>query len=181
MRFKGTTKTIREIARELPADAFVTGSWQRAGGRVRVTAQLINASTERNVWAMAYDRDNTDVLKLEAEVAQDIASEINTQVTPEENKRLSSAKTVNPAAHDEFLLGQYLTVWTRSGPITGVVARRAIHLMTSEERNKVPQFTDVWVDIGARDGKEARELVTHGDSVTFALGYRPMRNGMAVG
>ena len=108
MRYKGTTKTIREIARELPADAFVTGSWQRAGGRVRVTAQLINASTERNIWAMAYDRDSADVLKLEAEVAQAIASEINTQVTPEESKRLSSAKSVNPAAHDEFLLGQYL-------------------------------------------------------------------------
>lgn len=116
MRFKGTTKSIREIAREIPADAFVTGSWQRAGGRVRVTAQLINASTERNIWAMAYDRDNADVLKLEAEVAQAIASEINTQVTPEESKRLSSAKTVNPAAHDEFLLGQYLSWKTSPTP-----------------------------------------------------------------
>ena len=66
--------------------------------------QLINASTERNIWAMAYDRDNADVLKLEAEVAQAIASEINTQVTPEESKRLSSAKTVNPAAHDDELI-----------------------------------------------------------------------------
>jgi serine/threonine protein kinase/tetratricopeptide (TPR) repeat protein len=116
MRYKGSTKPIREIARELPADAFVTGSWQRAGGRVRVTAQLINASTERNIWAMAYDRDNADVLKLEAEVAQAIASEINTQVTPEESKRLSSAKTVNPAAHDEFLLGQYLSWKTSPTP-----------------------------------------------------------------
>jgi endoglucanase len=79
----------------------------------------------------------------------------------------------------QVLLGQYLTVWARQGPITGVVARRAIHLMTSEERNKVPQFTDVWVDIGVKDGKEARELVTCGDPVTFALGYRPLRNGMA--
>ena len=110
MRYKGTTKTIREIARELPADAFVTGSWQRAGGRVRVSAQLINASTERNIWAMAYDRDNADVLKLEAEVAQAIASEINTQVTPEETKRLSNA------AHDEFVLGQYLSWKTTPSP-----------------------------------------------------------------
>jgi tetratricopeptide (TPR) repeat protein len=107
MRYKGTTKTIREIARELPADAFVTGSWQRAEGRVRITAQLINASTERNVWARGYERDNADVLKLEDEVAQAIASEINTQITPEESRRLASAKSVNPAAYDEFLLGQY--------------------------------------------------------------------------
>lgn len=79
----------------------------------------------------------------------------------------------------QILLGQYLTVWTKSGPLTGVVSRRAIHLMTAEERNKVPQFTDVWVDIGAMNGDEARELVMHGDSVTFALGYRPLRNNLA--
>jgi putative aminopeptidase FrvX len=79
----------------------------------------------------------------------------------------------------QVLLGQYLTVWTRSGPVTGVVSRRAIHLMTNEERSKVPQFTDVWIDIGARDGKEAREVVMHGDPVTFALGYRPLRNNLA--
>src|SRR5436309_9724921 len=70
-------------------------------------------------------------------------------------------------------------MWARGGPITGVVARKATHLLTNEEKNKVPQFTDVWVDIGAKDGKEARELVTHGDPATLALGYRPMRNGLA--
>jgi endoglucanase len=79
----------------------------------------------------------------------------------------------------QVLIGQHLTVWTRSGPITGVVSRKAPHLLTNEERAKVPQFTDVWVDIGAADGKEAQELVQHGDPVTFALGYRPMRNHMA--
>jgi endoglucanase len=79
----------------------------------------------------------------------------------------------------QILLGQYLTVWTAGGPINGVVSRRAPHLMSNEERNKVPQFTDVWVDIGAKDGKEARELVRCGDPVTFALGYRPLRGNLA--
>jgi endoglucanase len=79
----------------------------------------------------------------------------------------------------QVLLGQHLTVWTQSGPLPGVVARRAIHLLTPEERKKVPEFTDIWVDIGAKDGKEARELVRHGDSVTFELRYRPLRNGLA--
>jgi endoglucanase len=79
----------------------------------------------------------------------------------------------------QILLGQYLTVWARQGPITAVVARRAPHLMTPEERIKVPQFTDVWADIGAKDKKEAETLVTHGDPVTFALGYRPMLNTLA--
>jgi putative aminopeptidase FrvX len=79
----------------------------------------------------------------------------------------------------QVLLGQNLTVWGRHGPVPGVIARRAPHLMTGEERNKVPQFTDVWVDVGARDRKDAEEIVAPGDPVTFALGYRPLRNGLA--
>jgi endoglucanase len=79
----------------------------------------------------------------------------------------------------QILLGQNLTVWSRQGPVAGVIARRAPHLMTSEERNKVPLFTDIWIDVGAKDRKEAEELITPGDPVTFALGYRPLRNNMA--
>jgi endoglucanase len=80
----------------------------------------------------------------------------------------------------QILLGQNLTVWAKDGPVSGVVARRAPHLLTNEERNKVPQFTDVWVDIGARDRKEAEAVVTPGDPVTFALGLRELRNRLAV-
>src|SRR5437762_5047232 len=58
----------------------------------------------------------------------------------------------------QILLGQNLTVWTRGGPVPGVIARKAPHLLTNEERNKVPQFSDVWVDVGARDRKEAEAL-----------------------
>jgi endoglucanase len=79
----------------------------------------------------------------------------------------------------QILLGQHLTVWAKDGPLAGVVSRRAPHLLTSEERNKVPQFTDIWVDIGARDRKEAEGLVTHGDPVTVALVYRDLCNGLA--
>jgi endoglucanase len=79
----------------------------------------------------------------------------------------------------QILLGQNLTVWTKSGPMAAVIARRAPHLLTGEERNKVPQFTDVWIDIGAKDRKDAETVVTPGDPVTFALGYRPLRNGLA--
>src|SRR5579884_1045736 len=79
----------------------------------------------------------------------------------------------------QMLLGQNLTVWTQSGGVPGVVARRAPHLLTAEERNKVPQFQDIWIDIGARDRKEAEGVVTPGDPVTVALGYRELRNGIA--
>lgn len=79
----------------------------------------------------------------------------------------------------QILLGQHLTVWGKAGPVHGVIARKAPHLLTGDERNKVPQFSDVWIDIAARDRKDAEEIVTAGDPVTVALGYRPMRNGLA--
>lgn len=80
----------------------------------------------------------------------------------------------------QILLGQNLTVWAREGPVNGVLARRAAHLLTPEERNKVPQFTDLWVDIGVKDGKEAESLVQLGDPVTLALGCRTLRNELVV-
>jgi tetrahedral aminopeptidase len=76
----------------------------------------------------------------------------------------------------QILLGQNLTVWTAGGPVVAVVSRRAPHLLTAEERNKVPLFTDIWVDIGAKDQKEAESVVAPGDSVTFELGCKEMRN-----
>jgi tetrahedral aminopeptidase len=79
----------------------------------------------------------------------------------------------------QVLLGQHLTIWGRTGPVAGVVARKAIHLLTPEERKKVPEFTEVWVDIGCKTAEEALTLVRHGDPVTFELGYRPLRNNLA--
>src|SRR5262245_24455855 len=78
----------------------------------------------------------------------------------------------------QILLGQNLTVWAKGGPIHGVLSRKAPHLLSNEDRNKVPQFNDVWIDIGARDRKEAEELVIPGDPVTLALGSRDLRNGL---
>ncbi len=79
----------------------------------------------------------------------------------------------------QVLLGQHLTVWTGTGPVPGVVARRAVHLMTPDERKKVPEFTDVWVDVGCKTREEAEQVVRPGDPVTFALGYRDLRNRLA--
>jgi len=79
----------------------------------------------------------------------------------------------------QVLIGQHLTVWTAGGPLNGVISRKATHLLTQEERNKVPQFTDVWLDVGAKDRSDAEKLVRAGDTVTFALGMRELRNGLA--
>ncbi|MGE3316315.1 MAG: M42 family peptidase, partial [Planctomycetaceae bacterium] len=79
----------------------------------------------------------------------------------------------------QMLIGQKLDVWTSGGRIPGVIARKAIHLMTPEERKIVPEIKDLWIDIGVKDGDEARELVAIGDPVTLELGLREMRNGIA--
>ena len=107
MRYKGGRTPLPEIARELNVDAVITGSVQRSSGRVRVTAQLIQAATDAHLWARDYERDLGDVLKLQSEVARAVAEEIRIQVTREERARLASARSINPAAHQEYLLGNY--------------------------------------------------------------------------
>ncbi len=79
----------------------------------------------------------------------------------------------------EILVAQRVRVQTAHGPIPGVFGKKAIHLMDDEERKKKSEFHKVWVDIGARDGAEARELVAIGDPVTLEASFVPARNGMA--
>lgn len=80
----------------------------------------------------------------------------------------------------QVLIGQSVQVWTAAGPISGVIARKPIHLLTQDERKVVPEIKNLWVDIGVHDGAEARSLVTVGDPITVTLGYRELRNGLAV-
>src|SRR6266850_3073962 len=82
LQYKGTRKTVPEIARELNVDAIIEGSVQRAGERVQITAQLIQAATDRHLWAQTYERDLKDVLSLQNEVAATIAREIQIKLTP---------------------------------------------------------------------------------------------------
>lgn len=79
----------------------------------------------------------------------------------------------------QMLIGQRLKIWTANGPITGVIARKPIHLLSDDERKKVPEIKDLWIDIGAADGEEVRSLVRIGDPVTLELGLTHLRNGLA--
>lgn len=106
MQYKGTKKPLPEIARELNVDAIVEGSVIRSGERVRVTAQLLQASTDQHLWAETYDRDRGDVLKLQAEVADAIARQVRAQLTPQQQAQLHRADVVNPAAYDSYLKGR---------------------------------------------------------------------------
>src|SRR4029077_21269876 len=85
MHYKGTKKTLAEIARELNVEAVVEGTVQRAGNRILISAQLIHAPTDRHLWAESYERDLRDVLALESEVALAIAAEVKAQVSTQEH------------------------------------------------------------------------------------------------
>jgi TolB-like protein/DNA-binding winged helix-turn-helix (wHTH) protein/Flp pilus assembly protein TadD len=107
MHYKGTSETLPQIGRELGADAILEGSVFRAAGRVRITAQLIDAQTDKHLWAHEYERDLRDVISMQGEVARDIADEIRVKLTPQERVRLSTAHPVNPEAHEAYLKGRY--------------------------------------------------------------------------
>lgn len=116
MGFKGTKKPLHEIAKELNVDAVLEGSVNRSGNRVRVTAQLIEAKTDRHLWADNYERDLRDVLALQDEVARDIADEIRVKLTPNERTRLTAARTIDPEAHDAYLRGRlFWSKYTEEG------------------------------------------------------------------
>ena len=105
MSYKGTKKKLPEIARELAVDAVVEGGVLREGNQVRISAQLIDARTDRPVWAHSYTRDLTSFLAWQGEVAQAIAEEISSKVTPQEQARLARKRPIDPEAQDLYLHG----------------------------------------------------------------------------
>jgi TolB-like protein/DNA-binding winged helix-turn-helix (wHTH) protein/Tfp pilus assembly protein PilF len=115
MRYKGSPKSLPQIARELNVEGVVEGAVVRSGNRVRIDAQLIYAPTDRHFWARSYERSTSDVLSLQSEVAQAIANEIRANLTPSEQAHLASARPVNPEAYEAYLKGRYYFE-KRSGP-----------------------------------------------------------------
>lgn len=106
MTYKGARKSLREIARELDVDAILEGTVLRAGDRVRITAQLIDAPRESHLWAESYERDLRDVLTLQSELARAIAREIRIKLTPVDQARFAEV-SVDPEAYDAYLRGRY--------------------------------------------------------------------------
>jgi tetratricopeptide (TPR) repeat protein len=99
---------LPQIARELNVDAVVEGAVQLAGDRVRITAQLVDGATDEHIWAQSYDRELSDVLLLQSDVAHDIAQQIALELTPQDQQRLAKdAHPVVPEAYQAYLLGRY--------------------------------------------------------------------------
>src|SRR6266481_4275216 len=107
MRYKGVHDPLPDVARKLNVDAFVEGSVARSGNRVRITAQLIDAGSDRHLWAHSYESDLRDVLTLQDSVARDITQQIRVKLTPQEQSRLARNQSVNPEAYDYYLRGRF--------------------------------------------------------------------------
>ena len=110
MRYKDTKKSVSEIARELQVGAVVEGTVARSGNRLRVTANLVQASPERHLWAEMYERDLRDVIALQNDVARAITQQIQVELSPEEHATLSTSHTIDPDAYKLYLKGRYFWV-----------------------------------------------------------------------
>lgn len=141
MHYRGTQKTIPEIARELNVDAVLEGSVLRSGDKVRVSAQLIEAHTDEHLWAESYEGDLGDVLSLQSDVARAVAREIRIQVTPQEYKALTAIKAVNPEAHDSYLKGLYF--W---GEFTEEGLTKAVHYF-EDAIQKQPDYAPAYAGL----------------------------------
>jgi serine/threonine protein kinase/tetratricopeptide (TPR) repeat protein len=107
MQYKGTQKSVGQIAKELGVDAVIEGTVLRSGNRVRITAQLVAAPAERHIWAESYERNLSDVLLLQNEVARTIAQQIRVQLTPQQQAQFATNRPLQPEAHEAFLKGKY--------------------------------------------------------------------------
>ena len=107
MAYKGARKPLPQIARELNVDAVVEGSVLRSGDQVRITAQLIEAATDKHLWSRSYEGELRDTLALQSRVASAIADQIRINLTPQEQAALKNVKVVNPQAYESYLKGRF--------------------------------------------------------------------------
>ncbi|MCC5839249.1 MAG: hypothetical protein JJT96_03915 [Opitutales bacterium] len=156
MGYEHTRPSFREIAEDLRATHLVEGSVRRVGGRVRITAQLIDVRTEENIWANRFDRDLDDIFAIQSQVADEIALALRAELTPDERARLRDAPTSSVEAYDLFLRARELN---RARDRQGENLTKGIELLRKALAID-PEFADAW------------SLVAwyHASSVHFSVG-----------
>ena len=141
MLYKGTHKSLPEIAKELNVDGVIEGSVTRSGNRVRIAVELIRARTDQHLWAETYERDLGDVLRLQAEVAQAVAQQIRIQLTPAQQARLRGTLAVKPEAYEAYLKGRHFE------PLGTQAAIKQAQAYFEEAVRKDPAFALAYVGL----------------------------------
>ena len=144
MQYRHTTKTTRQIGTDLGVAYVLEGSVRRAGNKVRVTGQLINARSDEHVWAKSYDRDLTDVFAIQVALSQEIASALSTVLSPQVQKLITRRPTDNTAAYDLYLKGR--DVRNRS-PSSSVAALREEEQLFKQAVELDPNFASAWGEL----------------------------------
>jgi TolB-like protein/DNA-binding winged helix-turn-helix (wHTH) protein/Flp pilus assembly protein TadD len=139
MVYKGARKPLPQIARELNVDAVVEGTVLRSGDQVRITAQLIEASTDKHLWSQSYEGELRDTLALQNGVARAIADQIRINLTPQEQAALKSAKVVNPEAYESYLKGRYF--WNKRTPDALKAALAYFNQAIEEDPKYAPAYS----------------------------------------
>ena len=172
MQLKGVKKPLPEIARQLQVDAIVDGSVLRSGDRVRITAELVDGSTDRHLWGKTYERRIDDVLTLQGEVARAIAGEIQAQVTPQEVGRLSRSSPVAPAALEAYLKGRYhWNIFTEESFLKAIEYFEEATRLDHAYAAAYAGLAEAWAGLEAQGAKSYEEAIPKAeDAATKALG-----------
>ena len=144
MQYRATTKSIRQIGEELGVAYILEGSVRRAGNKVRVTGQLINARTDEHAWAKAYDRDITDIFAIQAKLSQEIAEALAATLSPEEKSLLERRPTENLAAYDAYVKARQLA----GGSTTSLLQYRTVEALLKKAVTLDPGFAVAWGELG---------------------------------
>jgi TolB-like protein/Flp pilus assembly protein TadD len=160
MQYKGTKKTVPQIASELKIKAVVEGSVLPVGDRVRVTVQLIEAVPERHLWADSYDRPFRDVLALHSEIARTVAKEIKVTLTPQEETRLAGGRAVNPAANEAYFRSRYfLDRRTKADIDQALVSTQQAIELDSTFAPAYANLSEVYLALGLHEPARQTELL----------------------
>jgi TolB-like protein/DNA-binding winged helix-turn-helix (wHTH) protein/Flp pilus assembly protein TadD len=170
--YRHTHKTLPEIARELNVDGIVEGSIVRSGGRVRITAQLIHASSDRHIWADAYEGDLGDALRLQSDVAKAITQQVQAQLTPELKQQFTAVRQVDPDAYDAYLKGRY---YLYNQDFTDPISLNQAKANFEEALRKDPTFSSAYS--GLAETYICLVLFGKGQ-ITAADGYQFARNAV---
>ena len=147
-QFKGRAVDVPQIARQLKVSHVLEGSVRKAGGRVRVTAQLIEGVTGEHLWAERYDRDLSDIFAVQDEISETIVAVLKLKLLPEEKASIEGRSTTDPQTYKLYLMARHYSVMgsQRHGEITARICRRAVELD--------PGFAPAWALLSIAQSKQ---------------------------